>query len=104
MIYITELRQWCPLMSEAEHDYLSLNQAFSFIIFILLFLEKTLKNAPVKTQMGAILILSPLNGGGVQCAPPSILWNKEVLSPVLTTLSQHREPSRGNSIVLLEKV
>lgn len=57
-----------------------------------------------KTQMGAILTLSPLNGGGVQCAAPSILWNKEVPSPVLTTLSQHHEPSRGNSIILLENV
>lgn len=33
MIYIAELKQWCPLMSEAERDYLSLNRPFYYFLF-----------------------------------------------------------------------
>ena len=84
VIYIAELKQRCPLMSEAEHDYLSLNQPF-YYFFILPFLPQPLKNAPVMTQMGAIVPSSPSHGG--QCTASSILENsseRRAPRPVLT--------------------
>lgn len=53
-------------MSEPEHDYLSLNQAFHYFFYSSLpggKKKKPLKNARVITEMAAILTLSPLNWG-----------------------------------------
>lgn len=82
MIYLTELKQRCPLMSEAERDYLSLNQPF-YYFFILPFLAQPLKNASVMTQMGAIAPLGPSAGG------------RRAASSTLTRSGERRTPRPG---------
>lgn len=68
-------------MSEAEHDYLSLNLAFSFIIFILLFLEKNFEKCSCQDTDGCYPYFEPPEWGwGAMCSSQHPLEQRGPLS------------------------